>query len=242
LPRQTYESDADIVSRFEAIGRLVREHDVRATFHPGQFCSLSSDSPSTVRQAVAELDHHAWQFDCMGLPATPFHAINIHGGKSDRSDNLKHVVNTQLSSTARARLTFENDESCYSVADLLDIWKSTGVPVLFDSHHHTFNDAGLPMDLASRAAKATWGDVRPLQHISNSEPTLAPNASFTKLRAHSEYIHHIPQVQLDDVRAGAIDLEVEAKLKNLAIDRMIQSFDFVSKSTHSVMNTTPGVQ
>lgn len=223
-----YEKDSDIIDLFADIGDKVIGFGVRATFHPGQFCSLSSDNPAVCEAAVKELNHHAWQFDMMNLPQNTFYAINIHGGKRDRHKNLVCAINgtnnsmshRRLTNGARHRLTLENDEMCYSVVDLLHVYNETGVPIVFDSHHHVFNDATLNSSLASEAAKQTWGNIKPLQHISNTGPDVLPHASFQKRRAHSDFIAYIVSHQLDDVQADIIDLDVEAKMKNLAIDKM----------------------
>lgn len=37
---------------------------------------------------------------------------------------------------------------------------------------------------------------------------------------HSDYIHRVPDVQLQGLFEDAIDLEVEAKMKNLAVERL----------------------
>lgn len=227
LPEDSYTEDAQILDLFSRIGQEVLQNNVRATFHPGQFCSLSSDSPEVHENAVRELNHHAWQFDAMGLPQNPYYAINVHGGKRDRTANLIYAINStsgtqphrRLTPGARKRLTLENDEMCYSVVDLLKVFQETGVPIVFDSHHHTFKTGGINMQLASNACKETWGDVKPLQHISNS-PNLPANAPIQKRRAHSDFIQYVPQPQLVDITTDVIDLDVEAKMKNLAVDAM----------------------
>ena len=230
VPTSWFEENDDIISRFNSIGQLIKDNHVRATFHPGQFCSLSSGNPFTIEAAIREINHHSWQFDVMGLSITSYNAINIHGGRKGYADVLIKAINgelplnIQLTTSAKNRLTLENDETCYSVADLLKVFKETGVPVVFDSHHHTFNPDGLTMFDASNAAKATWGEIKPLQHISNSRPEIPPTASIQKRRAHSDLIYHVPQPQLDDIVNNRIDLDVEAKLKNLAIKKMVNDF------------------
>jgi hypothetical protein len=49
-------------------------------------------------------------------------------------------------------------------------------------------------------------------------------SSFQKRRAHSDYIHYVPDVQLSLLKSGLVDLDVEAKMKNLAIDKMKADF------------------
>lgn len=204
-------------------GDFIKANDMRVTTHPGQFCVLSSDSDAVVENAFKELSIHAWLFDSMGLDHSPKYAINIHGGKADRSSRLIEQIKS-LPDNVRKRLTLENDETCYDVIQLLDVYQKTEVPIVFDSHHFTFNTGGLTMEEAHAATMETWPDkIRPLQHISNTDPSLV-EGSFSDRRKHSDMIHYVPEPQLQSLRDDVIDVEVEAKLKNVSVFKMAQDF------------------
>jgi len=211
-------------SLLDRAGRIIKEFNMRVTTHPGQFCVLSSDSENVVKKAFTELEIHAWMFDVMGLDSSCKYAINVHGGKSDRSDQLCRRID-ELPDNVRCRLTLENDETAYSVMNLLDVHKRTGVPIVFDTHHHIFNDDSLSMEEAMLATMETWPTgVNPLQHISNTEPHLM-NGNFIDRRKHSDMIHYVPDCQLKFLRDKKIDVEVEAKKKNVAVFEMSKKFD-----------------
>lgn len=212
----------EITSLLREIGDFIRSNSMRVTTHPGQFCILSSDSDKVIENTFRELSIHGWLFDAMGLEHSPFYAINIHGGKADRSSRLIEQIKS-LPDNVKKRLTLENDETCYNVIQLLDVHKHTGIPIVLDSHHHTFNEGDLTLDDAFHATKETWGSIKPLQHISNTDPTLV-GGSFTDRRKHSDMIHYVPDVQLAALREDTIDVEVEAKFKNLAVFEMSRSF------------------
>jgi UV DNA damage endonuclease len=196
---------------------------MRVTTHPGQFCVLSSDSESVVANAFKELSIHGWFFDQMGLDHSPKWAINIHGGKKDRTSQLIDQIKS-LPDNVRKRLTLENDENCYNVIDLLPVFEATGTPVCFDSHHHTFNDGLLNMDEAFSVSCATWPDgIKPLQHLSNTEPSLV-GGSFADRRKHSDMIHYVPDCQLNALRDDTVDVEIECKMKNIGVFKMAKDF------------------
>lgn len=224
---------ADIVDRdmwdnnenrsiLRGIGEYIIQHDMRVSTHPGQYCVLSSDSDKVVDNANSELALHAWLFDAMGLDVTPKYAINIHGGKSDRTSSLIDRIKS-LPDNIRKRLTLENDESAYSFNELLKVHEATNVALVFDTHHHTFNEDGLSMTDAFNLSLLTWGAIKPLQHISNTEPHLA-GGSFTDRRKHSDMIHYVPDCQLYALREDSIDVDVEAKMKNLSVFKMAKDF------------------
>jgi UV DNA damage endonuclease len=150
--RDILDNDEQISLLLAKLGSAFMTAGIRVTTHPDQFVVLSSDNPNTVNNAIKELSHHAWVFDKMGLPVSPFAAINIHGGKSDQLDQLVKAIG-YLPNNVRSRLTLENDESAYSIVDLLPAYELTGVPIVWDSHHHTFNDGGLYLDDAYGLAK-----------------------------------------------------------------------------------------
>jgi len=217
-------NNEEVKKHLRKAGEYVRSNDMRVTTHPGQFCVLSSDSDDVVHKAFIELNIHAWMFDVMGLDESPKYAINIHGGKSDRSSRLIEQIKS-LPDNIRKRLTLENDENSYSVVDLLEVHAHTSVPVVFDSHHTTFNDGNLTMEEAFHASVETWPKgILPLQHISNTDPELI-NGSVMQRRKHSNMIHYVPQCQLEALRDGTVDVEVEAKMKNLAVNKMSKEFN-----------------
>jgi UV DNA damage endonuclease len=216
-------NDEQIKSDLATAGKRFREAGIRVTTHPGQFTVISSDKDSIVQNSIRELEYHAWVFDAMGFDATPYYAINIHGGKRDRSDRIVEVFNS-LPLNVKNRLTLENDEKCYNVKQLLAIHDRTGVPVVFDTHHYTFGDGDLSLEDAFWGSMGTWDNIKPLQHLSNTEIGME-NGSYTERRAHSQMIRYIPPLQLEAIRDNVVDVDVEAKLKNIALLKMREEFN-----------------
>jgi UV DNA damage endonuclease len=213
----------EVTGYLKLAGDFIKSNGMRVSTHPGQFCVLSSDSDDVVHKAFVELDIHGWMFDEMGLEASPKYAINIHGGKANRASRLIDQIKS-LPVNVRNRLTLENDECSYSVMDLLPVYLETKVPIVFDSHHHTFNDGDLSMEDAMAATAETWTNgIKPLQHLSNTEPHLA-DGNFQDRRKHSDMIHYVPEPQLKAMREDIVDVEIEAKLKNLSVIDMRTRF------------------
>ena len=218
-------NNTELLNKFRLLGELFRKNNIRVTCHPGQFAVISSDSDSVIENTKKELNYHAWMFDMMGFEETPYHAINIHGGKRG---NVERAVETILSlpDSTRKRLTLENDESSYSVPELLKIHQKTGTPIVWDSHHHSFNTGNMDDSTACIETIKTWGNIKPLQHLSNTEPELK-NGSFTERRKHSYFIHYIPEEQKKLILEDLVDVDIEAKGKNLSVLKMRNDFGFI---------------
>jgi UV DNA damage endonuclease len=204
-------------------GKFITQNKIRLTTHPDQFVVISSNKQDVINNSIRMLDHHAWVFDQMELPATPYYAINIHGGTKGNLSILTDSIK-KLPDSTKNRLTLENDERSYNVKELYKVYEETGVPICWDSHHHTFNDAGSSLDDALALAKTSWNGVKPLTHLSNTAPYLV-NGNFTEKRKHSDYVHYIPDCQLKSNNLDEIDIEFEFKMKNLAIFKAVKDFD-----------------
>jgi UV DNA damage endonuclease len=219
-------TDPTVLDKLSKLGQEFRKHGIRVTCHPGQFCVISSDSDKTVENSIKELEYHAWIFDAMGLDNNPYYAINIHGGKRGRSERLIEVYKS-LPENVKNRLTLENDEKCYNVKELMRIHDMVSVPIVFDSHHYNFGNDDLSFEDSYMATLGTWGAIKPLQHLSNTEIGME-TAPFNKKRAHSAFIHNIPSLQLQGMQEDTIDVDIEAKMKNIALLKIRKDFNILS--------------
>lgn len=198
-------------------GELVEEHDLRLTFHPDYWCRLGSDSVATRANSVAAVEYHADWLDLMGLDVSPYHGINVHigatyGDRSATGERFRRSLR-ELSPGARGRLTVENDdtESLWGIDELVGVLDGSGVPALFDYHHHSFTDRGLTYREGFERAASTWGGVTPAAHY--SEPACLHGAD-ARPQAHAEYVAGVPGWLRD--RA---DVMIEANGKERAVFR-----------------------
>lgn len=208
----------EISSILKVCGDKAKKYGQRLTFHPGPFNVLTSPKESVVLNTIKDLEVHGRIMDAMGLSQTPYNVINIHcngvyGDKKSAMDRF--ITNFQrLSESVKTRLTIENDDkaSMYSVMDLWYIWSKIGTPIVFDYHHHQFCTGDLSEEQALKLAAETWPPtIKQLTHYSESK-SLHENNIKLKPQAHSDYINSLPNSYGVD-----IDVEVEAKAKDLAI-------------------------
>lgn len=102
---------------------------IRVVIHPEQFVVLNSERPEVVTNSVKMLEHHAFVFDRFGLPRSSWAAINIHGGKGGRPDELVEAI-LALPEGVGSRLTLENDERAYGAHEILGVCQRAAVPMV----------------------------------------------------------------------------------------------------------------
>lgn len=199
-------------------GRYALNVGQRLTSHPGQFNVLCSPTPRVVERCITDLSIHGTIFDWLEQPRTQQAKINIHlgGAYGDKESAMKRWCENylKLPESVKTRITVENDDkaSMYSVVDLYEgVYKQTGVPIVFDFHHHKFCTGGLSEQDALELALSTWPtDVKPVVHYSESRSDEYEDPKI-KPQAHSDYIKDKINTYGNDV-----DVMIEAKAKELA--------------------------
>jgi UV DNA damage endonuclease len=199
-------------------GTYAKENGLRINSHPGPFNVLVSPNPKVVANTIIDLELHGKLFDLMGLSLTPYNNINIHcnGVYGDKISAMDRFCANfeKLSDSVRKRLTLENDDkaSMYSVSDLMYIHHKTGIPIVFDYHHHQFCTGDLSEEQALKLAITSWPKgITPEVHYSESKSLHEENIKL-KPQAHSDYINSLPNTY-----GMVVDVMVEAKAKELAI-------------------------
>jgi len=123
---------------FTALGQLIAERGIRISMHPDQFIVLNSPDENTTRRSVDELRYHADLLDTMGLDSGAKIQVHIGGvyGELERSRDRFIRRWGDLDPSIQGRLVIENDDQRFAIADCLAVSHETGIPVLFDVHHH----------------------------------------------------------------------------------------------------------
>lgn len=198
-----------IMDTFRECGVFCRENDLRTTFHPDQFVLLSSTNPTVIRNSLAELRYQAQVASWINADV-----INIHGGGvyGNKTGALRRLISQikKLPDSIRTRLTLENDDRAYTPKDLLPVCLDTGIPLVYDVHHHRCLPDGLAVEKATELAIQTW-NREPLFHLSSPKN----GWESSSVNKHHDYIdpNDVPDCWLN----LDITVEVEAKAKELAV-------------------------
>lgn len=208
----------------DKIGAYAREQGMRLTFHPGQYNVVGTPRPEVFQATVAELSYHAEVLDRMRMPADSVMVVHGGGVYGDKPATIKRWIKqyAELPEAVRNRLVLENCEKSFSITDCLEISSHTGIPVVFDSHHHDCyvqlhpEESELNADPTEYMAAVldSWHrkGLRCKMHISEQD-------TDKRIGAHSWLVEKIPEYMLEiPARYNCgVDLMIEAKGKEEAV-------------------------
>jgi UV DNA damage endonuclease len=235
---QFHNQIAECDLELRAFGNLVRQHDLRLSFHPSQFIVLNSPDPVLVEKSIRDLTSQAQMLDCMELG--PEAVLVVHGGGTygDRRSGCERWIETyhRLPEPVRRRLVLENDDIRYSAADVVFIHEHTGVPLVFDNLHFWCNNfEQLDMHTTVERFVNTWpAGVRPKIHFSSPRTELRQIKRKNRQTGKQETVLQPPvwtghadytnPFEFISFMRGAhhltFDVMLEAKAKDLALLRL----------------------
>jgi UV DNA damage endonuclease len=197
-----------------------QKHNIRLSFHPDQFIILSSPREEVVQNSIRELEYQAMLAVHVGADV-----INIHGGGAynDKKTALQRFKRNfeLLSSKVQVRLSLENDDRIYTVADLEPVCKELHIPLVYDVHHHRCHPDGLTVEEASELARNTWDRVGREPHFHISSP--ANGWQDKDPSPHADFID--PSDFPECWKGFNLTVDVEAKAKELAVLKLRQDLE-----------------
>ena len=175
-----------IRAAFEHARGLARARGVRLSFHPDQFVVLNSVREDVVRSSVEEIEYQAGMAEMVGADTVVFHGGSVAGGVAPSLERLERGI-AMLSDRARRVVALENDDHRFTPRDLLPLCRRTGVPLVYDAHHHRCHGDGLSVEAATDLAAATWSEREPYTHLSSPREGWGagnprPHADFIDIR------------------------------------------------------------
>lgn len=210
-------------------GELSTSLGHRILMHPGQYNQVGAKNYNVFEKTVDDLSHHADILDSMNINGDG--VLIVHGGGTygDKENTIRRWIEQfdDLPKKVKNRLVLENCERQYSTRDCLDISEACNIPVVFDFHHYNCysivhdtkdNKQEELHDLLPEVIE-TWKDRRVVMHVSEQ--------GEGRLGHHSDYIDKIPDSLLaimEDNTDLKIDLEVEAKMKEKAIQKLYKEY------------------
>lgn len=226
---------AEAARLFALVGDHARKHDVRLSFHPGQFTVLASDNDDIVDRSIDEFEYHVDMARWMGY-GQKFQdfKINVHISGRRGPAGIRAAL-SRMSPEARNTITIENDENRWGIEHSLDLAKDCAL--VLDIHHHWCREGEYIQRTDPRYQRMieSWRGVRPVIHYSYSrdehlaaggytshqglpdrDQLIANGAKKAKLRAHSDRYPNLDANQWALSFLENADIMCESKHKNLA--------------------------
>lgn len=204
-----------------AIGGKIRASGMRVSMHPGQYTVLNSPDAVTAGNAIAELEYHARFLDSLGVDAGHKIVLHIGGVYGDKGEAMNRFLanHARLRDEVRRRLVIENDDRSYNVSDVLAVSRQAGIPVVFDTLHHTANPPPFAMSEQAwiRLCGETWKpeDGRQKIHYSQGNPARKPGAHSASIALAEFLAFH------DALGPDKPDIMLEVKDKNISARKCV---------------------
>ena len=210
------------------IGEKAKQYNMRLTFHPGQYNVIGTLNKEYFNKTISDLKYHADVLDLMNMDNNS--VIVVHGGGlyNNKQATIKRWCEQfkQLPQNVQDRLVLENCERSFSIRDCLNISLKLNIPVVFDTHHfecykllHPEESFQPPENYIPDILK-TWSNrnIKPKFHVSEQ--------GSGRVGHHSNYIETIPDylLEIPDKYDVAIDIMIEAKMKELAIFKLYKQY------------------
>ncbi|MDR9852610.1 UV DNA damage repair endonuclease UvsE [Paenibacillus sp. VCA1] len=224
---QDWDPFAALGDAFGEVGRYVREHGMRVSFHPDHFTVLSTPRQEVLRNSIRDLRHHVAMLKAMGLNATAKNNIHIGGAYKDKpsaAERFKEHFRV-LEREIQERLTLENDDKTFTAAETLEVCRATGLPMVLDLHHQWVNNDGeQPWELWPGILR-TWSGPLAQQDADRDRP-LPPKIHVSSPKSESDPRSHADLVDPEPLLAflrriadntPAVDVMIEAKHKDAAL-------------------------
>ncbi len=202
-------NDLIIMNQLSRIRKLVKKHKMRLSMHPDQYTVINSNKAYVVQASIENLTYHSKLLAAIGGRDMIIHVGGVYGDKPNAMKRFVQVYNG-LSDEIKSFLRLENDDKSYDIFEVLELSSETGVPIVFDLHHHRcLSEASITPMLLKRI-QMTWSLMTPKIHLSSGKTS-------EKDRRHHDYISAEDCLWLCQIYGGHnIDVMVEAKQKEKA--------------------------
>ncbi len=213
-----WEYQRQFASELKQLGEFVKQNGFRISAHPDHFTILNPVKQEVLLASVKDLDYHVRLYEAMGLEDYRYklvlHVGGLYGDKCSSIERFK-VNFSKLPDRIRKRIIIENDDKCFTAADVLQLCKDLGAPMVLDVHHHKCANNGERLSELLPEIYKTWDGepFRPKIHFSSPK-------SQKEFRSHADYIDHAGFMEfLNTAKALDCDIDImlEAKMKDRAL-------------------------
>jgi len=214
----------------ELLAELVREQDVRLSFHPYSLVSLSTPDEDRAWRSAAYLESQSTMLDMLQLSREAVIVLHVGGIYDELTSARDRFIRRyeQLQERVRQRLALENDDRRFSIADIINIHDRCGIPLVFDwQHHQVLNPLHIPWQEALTRCIASWPDgITPKIHFSSPRTELRSENGHIKVPSWTEHSDYVQPFEFIYVMRSSValpfDVMLECKARDLALLKLRQ--------------------
>ncbi len=212
---------------WQELGELIRQFNIRASFHPNQFTLFTSDREHVTENAVEDMKYHYQMLEAMGIEKDSVINIHIGGTYGDKETTVErfHKNIKKLPAEIKDIMTLENDDKTYNVEETLAVCKKEDIPMVLDIHHHEANLTTEKIEEYIPDIFDTWKrrNMVPKVHISSpkTDKAFRSHSDFVDLHFISEFVQVLRKFDVD------VDFMIEAKSKDFAMFDLIEGLSSI---------------
>lgn len=205
------------------IGKIIKNNDLRVSSHPGQYSVINTNSEKTFNNTVRDLIYHDTLLSTMDLDENAVMVVHVGGVYDDKKAALKRFITNfhRLPESVQHRIIIENDDTSYSVQDVLYLCESLKRPMVLDVHHHNCYNQGERLEEYLPRIFATWDGLKrpPKIHFSSPKSKRDPlsHANYVSADAFMAFL----EIAID----YTFDVMVEAKKQDAAVIQLWEDID-----------------
>lgn len=209
-------------TEWEELGQIVKQLKLRPSFHPNQFTLFTSHKEEVTTNSIKDMEYHYTMLQAMGILEQAIINIHIGGAYGDKETALNrfHENITNLPNQIKKITTLENDDKTFNVEETLRTCEKENMPMILDYHHHLANKGGVDLSIYLQRIFNTWEQTNLLPKVHLSSPK-----SETAFRSHADYVSKefvLPFLKMVKEINMDIDIMIEAKMKNLAMQMLVE--------------------
>ena len=208
--------------KFDYIGKLIRDNNIRVSTHIDEYCVLNSVKKEVVLNSIKILNNLVI---VMNMFNVDYDIIMHIGSKQDGvNKSINRFIETfkLLSDDVKKRIILENDDKSFNVYQTLRLCESIGVPMCLDIHHHYVNRCSKNIEYYLERIYKSYKGRLPKMHFSSPK-------SKKEKRSHNEYINTLDFmnfIELIKKYNKDTDIMLEAKGKDLALIKLVMELKY----------------
>ena len=221
---QIWEYTETLSTKLEKLSKIINENELKVSSHPSQYTVINTKENHKFTNAIRDLKYHNKVLTAMGLDENAVMVVHVGGVYGDKKASMQRFIDNfkKLPKGVQNRIVVENDDTSYSIGDVLYICNEINRPMVLDVHHHQCYNQGENLKEMLPEIFTTWDKLKrpPKVHFSSPRSKNSP-------KSHADYID--PE-QFKEFASLAdnyqYDIMVEAKKKDEAVLKLWEDIGY----------------